>query len=471
MSSNSASKSSWFEKQFGLTANKTNVRTEVLAGITTFLTMSYILVVNPSIISDPLFIIGDEATGVMVANGVFIATCLASFFGTMLMALMANLPFALAPGMGLNATFAYTVMLDMGHSYAEALAIVFISGIIFVLISVFGLREVLVRAIPNNLKLAISGGIGLFIATIGLINAGIIVNNDATLISLANMSDFTSAATRGVYMTLLGLVIIAVFHVLKIKGGMILGILAAFLAGIPLGVTILPENFSLDITAQFGDFLNVSLGSFLSGLGTLFADKNLLEVAAQIFVVVLSFTLVDMLDTIGTLIGTATSAGMIDEKGEVKNMKQALLSDAIATVGGAMMGTSTVTTFIESGSGISEGGRTGLSSLTTAILFLPAMLLAPFITLIPNAATAPALIFVGVLMMSSLLKLDLSDITEAVPAFLVIIMMPLSYSIGNGVSFGIMFYVLLKLFTGKTKQLNKTIVILAFLLMARYLFM
>ncbi len=461
----------FLEKHFKLSQNNTNVRTEVIAGITTFLTMSYILLVNPSTLSAPAFITGQDALGAQISNGVFVATCLASFLGTMLMALMANLPFALAPGMGLNATFAYTVMLNMGYTYAEALGIVFISGMLFIVISIFGLREMVVKAIPNNLKVAISGGIGLFIAFIGMQNANIVVNNDVILVGLTNLSDFSQPATRNAIVAMVGLIVISICSAKKIKGSILIGIVAATLVGVPLGVTAMPANFTVDLASVFNDFKAISVGSFAQGLSSLFAGKNVFQVIGQIFLVVLSLSLIDMMDTIGTLIGTATSAGMIDKDGNVKNMKQALMSDAIATVAGSMLGTSTVTTFVESGSGISEGGKTGLTSVVTALLFLPALLVAPFIALIPGAATAPALIYVGVLMMGSVLRIDFSDITEAVPAFLAISLMPLTYSIGNGIAFGIIFYVVLKLLTGKYKDINPTIAILAILFAIRYALM
>jgi len=471
MSEKEINMAQFLEKHFKLAQNKTNVRTEVIAGITTFLTMSYILLVNPSTLSAPAFILGQDALGTQISNGVFVATCLASFLGTMLMALMANLPFALAPGMGLNATFAYTVMLTMGYSYAEALGIVFISGMVFIAISIFGLREMVVKAIPDNLKVAISGGIGLFIAFIGMQNSNIVVNNDAILVSLTNLSDLAQPATRNAIVALIGLVVIAVCSAKRIKGSILIGIVAATVVGVPLGVTTMPANFTVDLAPVFKDFTEISIGSFAQGLSSLFGGKNIFQVIGQIFLVVLSLSLIDMMDTIGTLIGTATSAGMLDKDGNVKNMKQALMSDAIATVAGSMLGTSTVTTFVESGSGISEGGRTGLTSVVTALLFLPAILLAPFIALIPSAATAPALIYVGVLMMGSVLRIDFSDITEAVPAFLTISLMPLTYSIGNGIAFGIMFYVALKVLTGKFKDINPTIVILGILFAIRYALM
>lgn len=460
----------FLEKKFKLTANKTNVKTEILAGLTTFMAMAYILASNPKTLADPAYIIGDATLAARLQTGVFIATCLGAFVGTMLMALLANLPFALAPGLGLNATFAYTIMLEMGYSYAEGLAIVFISGVLFFVISLFGLREAIVRALPHNLKVAISVGIGLFIAFIGLVNGGIIINNDATLVGIVNFSDFSAGAgARYALVTIVGLLIIGFCNAKKIKGGMVIAILVATLVGIPLGVTVLPETLSVNHGAMFAEYAEFSLGAMITGFGTMFAGKSALAVFSKIFIVVISISLIDMFDTIGTLVGTAQGAGMLDEQGEVKNMRQALLSDSIATMAGAFFGTSTVTTFVESGSGVAEGGRTGLASVVTALMFLVSLLLAPFISIIPLAAAAPALIYVGVLMIGSALKsLDFSDPTEAIPAFLTMVMMPLTYGISNGIAFGIMSYVIIKVITGKAKDLNPTLTVLGILFIVRY---
>lgn len=460
----------FLEKKFKLSQNKTNIKTEVLAGLTTFMAMAYILASNPKTLADPAYIIGDAALGARIESGVFIATCLGAFVGTMLMALLANLPFALAPGLGINATFAYTVMLNMGYTYAEGLAIVFISGILFLVISILGMREEIVRSLPYNLKIAISAGIGLFIAFIGLVNGGIIVNNDATLVGIVNFSDFSAGSgARYAIVTLIGLLVIAICNSKKIKGGMVLAILIATLAGIPLGVTVIPESFSMNLGSMFSEYANFSLGAMITGFGTMFAGKSVLSVISKIFVVVISISLIDMFDTIGTLVGTAQGAGMLDEKGEVKNMRQALLSDSIATIAGAFFGTSTVTTFVESGSGVAEGGRTGLASVVTGFMFLIALILAPFIGIIPLAAAAPALIYVGVLMIGSSFKsLDFTDPTEAIPAFLTMVMMPLTYGISNGIAFGIMSYVIIKIITGKAKDLNPTLTVLGILFILRY---
>ena len=463
----------WLDRTFSLTQNKTTVKTEVIAGLTTFMAMAYILASNPKTLADPAYIMGDPALAAQIESCVFIATCLGAFVGTTLMALLANLPFALAPGLGLNATFAYTVMLGMGYSYAEGLAIVFISGVLFFAVSLLGLREAIVRALPHNLKVAISAGIGLFIAFIGLVNGGIVINNDSTLVGVVNFSDFSAGAgSRNAVVALVGLLVIAVCSSKRMKGGMVLGILIATAVGIPLGVTVLPEQLSLNIVPMFSEYASFSLGAMFSGFSSMFAGQGLLTVLSKIFVVVISLSLIDMFDTIGTLVGTAQGAGMLDEHGDVKNMKQALLSDSIATMAGAFLGTSTVTTFVESSAGVSEGGRTGLSSVVTALLFLASLLLAPFIGIIPLAAAAPALIYVGVLMIgSSLRSLDFSDPTEAIPAFLTMIMMPLTYGISNGIAFGIMSYVVVKCLTGKFRELNPTITVLGILFILRYALM
>lgn len=463
---------SWLEKRFELSKNNTNVKTEIIAGLTTFMAMAYILASNPKTLADPAYIIGDTALGAQIESCVFIATCLGAFVGTTLMALLANLPFALAPGLGLNATFAYTVMLGMGYSYAEGLAIVFISGVLFLVISLLGLREAIVRSLPHNLKVAISAGIGLFIAFIGLVNGGIVINNDATLVGVVNFSDFSAGSgARSAVVALLGLLIIAVCNAKRIKGGMVIGILAATAAGIPLGVTVLPESFSMNIGPMFEEYISFSLGAMFSGFSSMFAGQGFFAVLSKIFVVVISLSLIDMFDTIGTLVGTAQGAGMLDEQGDVKNMKRALLSDSIATMAGAFLGTSTVTTFVEQVPRIGRRPHRPRLGCHRAAL-LVSLLLAPFIGIIPLAAAAPALIYVGVLMIGSSLKsLDFSDPTEAIPAFLTMVMMPLTYGISNGIAFGIMGYVVIKTLTGRAKDLNPTLTVLGILFILRYALM
>jgi AGZA family xanthine/uracil permease-like MFS transporter len=394
-----------------------------MAGITTFMTMAYILAVNPGILS---------ATG-MPAGGVFTATALASMIATLLMAFMANLPIALAPGMGLNAFFAFTVVLGMGYSWQLALTAVFVEGIIFVLMSFFNIREAIVKSIPKNIKNAVSVGIGLFIAFIGLQNAGIIANNNATLVSLGDI-------TKGpALVALIGLVLTGVLLALKVKGALLIGIVATTIVGIPFGVTTIPKGWSPVSAPAAPLFFQFDFSKLLS---------------LDFFVVLFTFLFVDIFDTIGTLVGVTTQAGLITKDGDIPKVKQALLADAIGTVAGAALGTSTVTSYVESASGVAEGGRTGLTSLTTGLLFGLALFLSPVFLLVPGAATAPALILVGLFMLSPVKEIELGDFTEAIPAFLTIIMMPLSYSIAEGLVFGILSYIFLKAITGKWKDIS-----------------
>ena len=412
------------DKFFKLTEKGTNAKTEIIAGITTFLTMAYILAVNPGILS---------ATG-MDGGAVFTATALSAFIATLVMALVANLPFALAPGMGLNAFFAFTVVLGMGKSWQFALTAVFLEGLIFILLTLFNVREAIINSIPMNIKRAISVGIGLFIAFIGFQNSGWIVDNPATLVGLGSL------ASGSVLVAIIGLVVIAVLHAFKIKGSLLIGILAATIAGIPLGVTNL-EGFRL-----------FSAPASLSPILFQFEWASILTF--EMFTVLFTFLMVDMFDTVGTLVGVSTKAGMLSEDGKVPRVKQALLADAIGTTVGACLGTSTVTTYVESAAGVEEGGRTGLTALTTAILFLLAIFFSPLFLVIPGAATAPALIMVGLFMMSPIKDIELSEITESLPAFLTIIIMPLTYSISEGIEFGILSYVILKVASGKAKDVS-----------------
>jgi len=410
------------EKFFKLKEHGTTVRTEVMAGITTFMTMAYILAVNPGILS---------AAG-MPAGGVFTATALASLIATLCMALLSNLPIALAPGMGLNAFFAFAVVLGMGYSWQLALTAVFVEGVIFILMSLFNIREAIVRSIPANIKSAVSVGIGLFIAFIGLQNAGLVVNNDATLVGLGNI-------TKGApLLALIGLVIMGVLLIFKVKGALLIGILATTIIGIPFGVTVIPKGWN-PVSAPAAPLLfQFQFDKFFT---------------LDFWIVLFTFLFVDIFDTIGTLVGVTTQAGLISKKGEIPRVKEALLSDAIGTVAGACLGTSTVTSYIESAAGVAEGGRTGLTSLTTAVLFGVALFLSPLFLLVPGAATAPALILVGLFMLSPVKDLDLKDFSEAIPAFVTMLFMPLTYSIAEGLVFGILAYVLLKLCTGKAKEI------------------
>ncbi len=426
------------EKFFKLKENGTNIKTEVIAGITTFMTMAYILAVNPDIMS---------AAG-MDKNALFSATAISAVIATLVMALVAKLPFALAPGMGLNAFFALTVVKTMGYSWEFALTAVLLEGIIFIILTAFNIREMVVNAIPKNLKYAISAGIGLFIAFIGLESAGIIVDNPDTLVSLS--SDMSA---NTVSVALMGIVITGVLLSFKVKGALLIGIFASALIGIPLGVTTIPDTIasappSLEPIMFKFDFSNVFSFEMLS--------------------VLLTFLFVDMFDTVGTLVGVASKAGMLTEDGKVPRVKSALFADAIGTTCGAMLGTSTVTTYVESASGVSEGGRTGLTALTTAGMFFLALFFSPLFLMIPKAATAPVLFIVGLFMLSPVKNIDLEDITESLPAFFTIIMMPLTYSIADGIIFGMLSYVLLKLLTWKTKDISFVMYILAVLFLVKF---
>lgn len=427
-----------FEKFFQLKENKTTVRTELLAGLTTFMTMAYILAVNPSILS---------ATG-MDKNALFTATVLSAFAATLVMALYANLPFALAPGMGLNAFFAFTVVLGMGHSWQFALTAVFIEGLIFILLTAFNIREMIVNSLPINMKHAVSAGIGLFIAFIGLQNAGLIVHNDAVLVGLGSIK------TPTVMVALAGIVITGVLLAKNVKGALLIGIVASALIGLPLGVTQTPQS-SL-----------VSLPPSLSPIFMKFEFNRIFTL--DMVVIVFTFLFVDMFDTVGTLVGVSDKANMLGPGGEVPRAKQALFADAFGTTFGAMLGTSTVTTYVESASGVAEGGRTGLTSLTVAGLFLLSLFLAPLFLIIPSAATAPALFLVGLFMLSPILKIDFNDFTESIPAFFTIIMMPLTYSIAEGIVFGMLSFVILKVLSGKYRDVALVMYILAALFVLKF---
>ena len=424
------------EKLFKLSAHKTNVRTEVLAGVTTFLTMAYILIVNPLMLAD----------AGMDFGAVFTATALSAAIATLVMAFLANLPFALAPGMGLNAFFAYTVVLTMGYTWQQALAAVFIEGIIFILLTAFNIREAIVNSIPVNMKKAISVGIGLFIAFIGLQNAGIIVDG-ATLVELGDITHGTALVA------MIGLIVTSVLVAFKVRGALLLGIIATTLVGVPFGVT----------SWAGGSFMPPSLAPTF--LAFSFADIFSIDM----IVIVFTFLFVDMFDTVGTLIGCATKADILEKDGSIPKCKEALFADAIGTTVGAMLGTSTVTTYVESSAGVSEGGKTGLTSLTVAVLFLVSLFLSPLFISIPGAATAPTLILVGLFMISPVKDIDFEESTEAIPAFLTILLMVTSYSIANGIMYGALSWILLKLFTKKAKEISPTMVIIAILLLLKLL--
>lgn len=442
MSNKSQVNSGFFEKQFKLKEHNTDVKTEIMAGITTFMTMGYILAVNPGMLSE---------TG-MDWGGVFTATALSAVIATLVMAFYANYPFVLAPGMGLNAFFTYTVVFTMGKSWQFALTAVFLEGIVFIVLSLFKVREAIFDAIPMNLKKAVSVGIGLFIALIGLTNAGIVVGGGGTIIGLGNLADPANLAP---VLTIIGLIIIGILLALKVKGALLIGIIATTLIGIPMGITPMPEGF-------------FQLPPSMSKVMFQFEWTEIFTL--EMLIVVFTFLFVDVFDTVGTLIGVASKADMLDKDGKLPNVSQALFADAVGTVAGACMGTSTVTTYVESASGVADGGRTGLTALSAAVMFALALFFAPIFAIIPGAATAPALILVGLFMMSPIKDINLEDYTEAIPAFLTIIMMPFAYSIAEGIVFGMVSYVVLKVATGKSKDVSIVMYILAVLFVVKTIF-
>lgn len=449
-----------FEKIFKLKENNTNVKTEIAAGITTFVTMAYILAVNPNVLS---------AAG-MDRTAVLLATCLASFLGTIIMAFSANLPFALSAGMGLNAYFAYTVCGIMGYSWQTALLAVFIEGIIFIILSLTKVRESIFNCIPLSLKRAVSIGIGLFIAFIGLQNAGLCVDS-ATLVSLVSFRENFSTAGICALLAVVGLMLTAALYIKNIKGSILIGIFGTWLLGILCQLTgiYVPDG------EQYFSLLPTFAATDFSKLGETFGqcfnvDFNEIGIF-NFIVIVFSFLFVDLFDTLGTIIGVSTKADMLDKDGKLPAIKPALMSDAIATSAGAVLGTSTTTTFVESSAGVAAGGRTGLTALTTSVLFLLSMFLAPVFTSIPSFATAPALIIVGFLMFSSITELKMDDLTSAVPAYLCIIAMPLFYSISEGIAIGIISYVILNLVCGKAKQINPLMYVLAVVFVLKYIFL
>ena len=455
------------EKLFHLKENKTDVRTEVIAGVTTFMTMAYILAVNPNIL---------EASG-MDRGAVFTATALSAFIATCLMALLSNYPFVLAPGMGLNAYFAYTVVLGMGYSWQQALAAVFVEGLIFILLSLTNVREAIFNSIPMNLKHAVSVGIGLFIAFIGLQNAKIVVNNDSTLVSVFS---FNSAVKDGTFnsmgitvlLALIGILVTAILLVKNIKGGILWGILITWGLGIICQFTgLYVPDPELGFFSLLPDFSN---GISIPSMAPTFMKMDFSIVFSLDFIVIMfAFLFVDMFDTLGTLIGVASKADMLDKDGKLPKIKGALLSDAVGTSVGAVCGTSTVTTFVESASGVAEGGRTGLTAIVAAILFGLSLFLSPIFLAIPSFATAPALIVVGFLMLTSITKIDFNDYTEAIPCFIAIIAMPFMYSISEGIAMGVISYVVINLISGKAKEKKISVLmyVLTVLFILKYVFL
>lgn len=462
----------FFEWFFGISQSGSNMRTEVLAGITTFITVAYILILNPQILADPFVIGGDMDMASKISNGVFIGTCIGAFIGTILCAVYAKVPLAQAPGMGLNAFFAYTVVLGMGYTYHQTLTIVFISGVLFIVITAVGLRQAIIRAIPEPIKMAITPGIGLFITIVGLKNAGLVVSNPSTLVSMVDFAQWRSGVDTqlicGALVALIGLIVIGVLYTKNVKGSILWGIVAATAVGIPLGVTKL-SAFDLDLAAKFRDFGEVSL--FKMDVAGLFEGKSVTDAIFTIIMLVLSFSLVNMFDSMGTLMGAGRQSGLIDENGEVIHMQEALMADAISTAAGALVGTSTVTTVVESSAGIAAGGRTGMTSLVTAALFLGAIIFAPVVSIVPAAATAPALIFVGVLMLSNIKDVDFADMTNGLPAFCTVVFMPFTYSIANGIAMGLITYCILKILARRPKEVEVLTGLIAVVFVFRYAFM
>lgn len=450
------------EKLFKLRENDTTVKTEVIAGLTTFMTMAYILAVNPSMLN---------AAG-MDTNAALIATALAAFIGTLAMAFLANYPFALASGMGLNVYFAYTVCGSMGYSWQVALLAVFAEGIVFIALSLTNVREAIFNAIPLTLKHGVSAGIGLFIAFVGLQGAHLVVNSNSTLTTTVDFAG--NFHTEGIcaVLAIVGLFITIILYIKGFKGAILIGIIATWILGMIMqAVGVYRVDVEGGFYSLFPNLAFVDLTDLGKTFGQCFrADLSGVSVI-NFIVVLLSFLFVDIFDTLGTLVGVATKADMLDSDGKLPRIKQALLADAIATSAGAIIGTSTTTTYVESSAGVAAGGRTGLSSVVTGLLFLVSIFFAPIFTAIPGFATAPALIFVGFLMVSSVIKIDFSDLTEAVPAYLCMLAMPLMYSIAEGIAMGVVSYVVINLLCGKAKKITPLMYVLAVLFICKYIFL
>lgn len=451
-----------FEKYFKLSDHKVTVRSEIMAGITTFVTMAYILAVNPQILGD----------AGMPAGGVLIATAIASAIGCFCMAIFANLPFALAPGMGLNAFFAYTVVLKMGYPYQIALFAVFLEGLIFIVLSLTNVREAIFNAIPLSLKNAISCGIGLFIAFIGLQSAKLVVASPATLVSFSGLNKNFNTAGISALLCLIGIIIIVVLTHKKVKGAILIGILSSWILGmIAQAAGLYVPNIEEGFYSLYPSWSAPHFEEFSGLVGQAFKIDFSTISPLELFSITFAFLFVDIFDTVGTLAGVAAKADMLDSQGRLPQARGALLADAVATSTGAVLGTSTVTTFVESSAGVEAGGRTGLTAVTTGVLFALAMILSPIFIAIPGFATASALIYVGFSMFTAVVKIDLSDLTEAFPAYLAILSMPLFYSIAEGISMGVVSFVILKLLTGKKKDISPLMAVLAFIFILRYIFM
>lgn len=450
------------EKFFHLKQNNTTVKTEVIAGITTFMTMAYILAVNPSILSE---------SG-MDKNAVLMATAISAFIGTLIMALFANYPFALAPGLGLNAYFAYTVCGTMGYSWQIALFAVFVEGLIFIVLSLTNIREAIFNAIPLQLKKGVSVGIGLFVAFIGLQGGYIVANSDSTLVTIVNFRENFSTVGISAILAILGTILIAILYSKRVKGSILIGIILTWGLGMICEATGI---YTVDVENGFYSLFPAWSTFDLTAIGSTFGQCFNAEFSAikplEFFAIIFAFLFVDMFDTLGTLIGVANKANMLDENGRLPKIREALFADAIATSAGAILGTSTTTTFVESSAGVSEGARTGLASVVTGFLFLLSVFLSPVFCAIPGFATAPALIFVGFLMVTSVAEIDFDDLTEAVPAYLCLIAMPLLYSISEGIAFGVISYVIINLVTGKSKKITPLMYVLAILFVLKYVFL
>ncbi len=452
------------EKIFRLKEHETSVKTEIIAGFTTFMTMAYILAVNPNILA---------AAG-MDANAVLTATALASFVGTLLMALLANYPFALAPGMGLNAYFAYTVVIQRGNPWELALFAVFAEGVIFIILSLVNVREAIFNAIPTTLKAAVSVGIGIFVAFIGLQDAKLIVANDSTLVTYQAFKGETfRSAGVGAILALIGVLVTAVLLAKNIKGGILVGILVTWILGIlcEFAGVYVPDPKAGMHSVIPDAFLSLDFSSFQKTFGAVFTKTDFRSInIGDLMVIIFSLLFVDLFDTLGTLIGVSSKADMLDQNGKLERIRPALLSDAVATCAGAIFGTSTTTTYVESASGVAAGGRTGLTALTTGILFLLSILFSPIFLSIPSFAIAPALIIVGFYMMGSVAKIDFEDMADAIPAFLCIIAMPLAYSISEGIAIGVISWTLINLIIGKAKEKKISILmyVLTVLFIAKY---
>ena len=451
------------EKLFKLKENNTNVKTEVVGGITTFMTMAYILAVNPQILSE---------SG-MDAQAVLMATAISAFIGTLVMALLANYPFALAPGLGLNAYFTYTVVMQMGYTWQFALFAVFLEGLIFIVLSLTNVREAIFNAIPLQLKKGVSVGIGLFIAFIGLQNAKLVVADASTKVTIVDFAKDFNTVGIGALLAIVGLLLIVILSAKKVKGAILIGILATWVLGI---ICELTGIYKVDAANGFYSLLpawsEFNLGAIGETFGQCFSKEAFLKMNwVDLIVIMLSFLFVDMFDTLGTVIGVANKAKMLDKDGKLPRIREVLFADAVATSAGAVLGTSTTTTFVESSAGVSAGAKTGLASVVTGFLFLLSVFLSPVFCAIPGFATAPALIYVGYLMISTVVEIDMEDITEAIPAYLCLIAMPLFYSIAEGISFGVISYVIINVICGKAKKITPLMYILAILFVLKYIFL